>query len=143
MCEDFSWHQALKAQLKTYNKSYTQERGLIYSFMQGKHIFTSQDILVAFPEIGRASVFRTLSLFLDVSIIRRIPFWEKSEAYEIVEQEHHHEHMKCERCHDIISFESESICSQLSETAKKNGFTMKEHSISILGTCAKCSMASL
>ena len=138
MWEDFSQIAELKAHLKEHSKSFTEERGAIFAFLHGKHIFTAQDILAAFPNIGRASVFRTISLFLEISLIRRLPFWEKGEAYEMVHHGHHHEHMKCEHCHDIISFESDAICSQISETAKKNGFAIKEHSISILGTCAKC-----
>jgi Fe2+ or Zn2+ uptake regulation protein len=52
------------------------------------------------------------------------------EMYEVINSDHHHhEHMKCEKCNKIISFESEEICNKIFEEAKKLGFSIKEHSV--------------
>jgi len=40
-------------------------------------------------------------------------------SYEINDEEHHHEHMKCEKCDSIISFASENICKKIFSEAKK------------------------
>lgn len=125
--------------LKEHSKSVTKERIDIFSFLQTKHIFSANDILISFKDLWRASVFRTINLFLEIWVIRRISLWEKQETYELNEEDQHHEHMKCEKCNEIISFDSDDICKKIMWGAKKMGFIVKEHSIWILGTCRKCS----
>jgi Fe2+ or Zn2+ uptake regulation protein len=39
--------------------------------------------------------------------------------YELNDEKHHHEHMKCEKCNDIINFDSENICKKILKEAKK------------------------
>lgn len=127
--------------LKSHWKSITEERKEIFSFIQTKHIFSAQEILEQFPKLGRASIFRTIRLFLEIGILRRLTLGERSETYEINETEHHHEHMKCTVCQKIMSFGSHDICKKIFEEAKKQGFIIQEHSLSILGKCQKCSMS--
>jgi Fe2+ or Zn2+ uptake regulation protein len=50
--------------LKNAGCSVTKERKDIFSFIETKHIFSYNDILENFKNIGRASVFRTINLFL-------------------------------------------------------------------------------
>jgi len=130
----------LETVLKKHGKSLTKERSDIFSFLETKHMFSAQDITEHFSSIGRASVFRTISLFLEIGLIRRLRFSDKWEVYELNDAGHHHEHMKCEQCHEIMSFDSHSICQKIFEEAKKSGFRIKEHSVSVLGICQKCSL---
>ncbi len=92
--------------LKQGGKSLTKERKDVFAFMETRHMFTAQDIMDSFTDISRASVFRTLGLFVSLGIIRRIPFSEKGEVYELNDIQHHHEHMKCNICQTILSFDS-------------------------------------
>jgi Fur family ferric uptake transcriptional regulator len=128
--------------LKSNGKSITDERKEIFNFIQTKHIFSAQEILEEFPTLGRASIFRTIRLFLEIRILRRLTLGERSETYEINETEHHHEHMKCTICQNIMSFDSHSICKKIFEEAKKQGFIIQEHSLSIIGKCQKCTSLS-
>lgn len=127
--------------LKKHGKSLTTERSEIYSFIETKHIFSAQDIRENFKNIWRASIFRTINIFLEIGVIRRIPFSERWEVYELNHTGHHHEHMKCERCNEVMSFDSHNICKKIFEEAKKSGFQIREHSISIFGICKKCSLS--
>lgn len=125
--------------LKENKKSCTPERLELYSWMESKHLFTSGDLESAFSHIGRASIFRTLKLFTELWVLRRVNLWEAWESYEIeCCKKHHHEHMKCNSCWDILSFASDAICKQIFEQAAKLGFHINEHSLSILWTCKNC-----
>ena len=124
--------------LRNNGKSITEERKIIFGYLETKHIFSAQEILEQFPTLGRASIFRTLRLFVDIGVIRRLNIGERGESYELNHVDHHHEHMKCESCHTILSFESRSICHKIFQEAKKQGFKIQEHSLSILGKCSKC-----
>ncbi len=125
--------------LKKNGKKITPERVRIFEQMQSMHLFESKDLVKVFPEIGRASIFRTLKLFVEIGAIRRVSLWEKSESYEVeCCQNHHHEHMKCLVCGNILSFDSREICDKIFSEAAKLGFHISEHSLSILGKCRHC-----
>lgn len=124
--------------LKNNNKSITKERTDIFSFLKTKHVFSANDLILRFNYLWRASIFRTINLFLEIWVIRRVSIWERQENYELIEEKHHHEHMRCEKCNEIISFESEDICKKIIFEAKKMWFKVKEHSINIIWRCKKC-----
>lgn len=124
--------------LRTHKKSITEERKDIFSFIEKRHIFWAQEILDHFPDLWRASVFRTIRLFLEIGILRRLILGNRGETYEINRIWDHHEHMKCRICEDILNFDSGTICQKIFEEAKKQGFIIQEHSLSIIGKCQKC-----
>lgn len=124
--------------LKDNKKRVTNERLDIFNFLKDKHLFTYSDVLNDFQKVGRASVFRTLNLFLDLWVIRKVNIGDKVETYEMNNHEDHHEHMKCENCDKVISFSSDSICNRLFNEADKIWFKIKSHSIWILWVCKNC-----
>ena len=125
--------------LKLWWKSYTKERRDIFNYLAKQHIISSSDIVDYFEgSIWRASVFRSLKLFQELWIIRRVQSGDKWESYEINDSDHHHEHFNCSDCGECISFESEKLCKKIFEEAKKIGFTIREHNIWVFGTCQKC-----
>lgn len=124
--------------LKDNKKSITNERLVIFDYVKNSHIFSSNDLLNNFSNIWRASIFRVIKLFLDLWIIRKVNIWKKGDSYELDKENHHHEHMNCSKCWQIINFESENICKILFEEAKKIWFIIKEHSINIMWVCNNC-----
>ncbi len=125
--------------LKKSNLRVTKERVDIFEFIKTKHIFTYNDIQNNFKKIWRSSIFRTLNLFLELLILRKVELWWTAITYELIDEKHHHEHMKCEKCDTIISFHSDNICKKLFEEAKKMWFIIKSHNIWVLWICKKCS----
>jgi Fur family ferric uptake transcriptional regulator len=124
--------------LKEHWKSVTKERIDIFSFILSKHLFSASDLISNFKNLWRASVFRTLNLFIEIWILRRIPLWEKWDFYELNEEKAHHEHMRCEKCSNIINFDSEEICKNIFKEAEKYWFKIKEHSINVVWICKNC-----
>ncbi len=124
--------------LKDNKNRVTPERIAIFNFLKTKHLFTYNDITKNFSNIWRSSIFRTLNLFLDIWVIRKVDIWDNTSTYELNDHNHHHEHMKCSNCNDIISFHSDKICNQIFEEAKKLWFEIKQHNIWIVWTCKKC-----
>lgn len=124
--------------LKNNKNRVTPERIAIFNYLKTKHIFTYNDIKENFKNIWRASIFRTLNLFLELWVIRKVEFWKKIMAYEIDDKDNHHEHMMCEKCDSIISFDSNFICNKIFDEATKIWFKVKQHSIWVLGICKKC-----
>lgn len=125
--------------LRKENKSVTPERKMLFKAMEKFHIFSAQDLEVGSPKIGRASIFRTIKLFCEIWVLRRVSLEPGLEQYEINSHEGHHEHMKCETCGKVLSFESDFICKLLNKVAKNHNFSLKEHSINLFGNCENCS----
>lgn len=142
MCINWYWVSFMKIQevLKKHNKKVTPERILLAEWMKQKHLFSANDILREFSEVSRASVFRTLKLFSDIGYLRALNIWEWKElCYEIdCCEKHHHEHMICDSCGDIISFGSSDICKKIFSSAKKMWFHITQHSLNISGRCKNC-----
>lgn len=125
--------------LKEKNKRITSERIEIFEFIEKKHIFDSNDILNNFENIWRASVFRTINLFLEIWIIRKVKTCKEWDSYEIVhENKYFHEHMECSNCWEITSFDSEKIYKEIMKKAEKLGFEIKDQFINISGKCKDC-----
>ncbi len=124
--------------LKSSNLKVTKERKDIFNYIEKSHIFKSQELVKHFSNIGRASIFRTINTFLDIWIIRKIDIWENAETYEFCDDNHHHEHIKCEKCWKIEVFKINNICKKIISEAKQKWFSVKSHSVNIIGTCKDC-----
>lgn len=124
--------------LRKSGKKATPERIELFEYMNKKHIFTANDIAQSFSNIGRASIFRSIKLFSELGIIRKIQVGTNAESYEVEHAHDHHEHMTCNDCGDILNFSSENICKKIFSEAKKLGFEISEHSIGVFGKCKNC-----
>lgn len=90
------------------------------------------------PNIGYATVYRTLKLFAESGIAREIHFGDGQTRYEHVSEGEHHDHLVCTGCGTIIEFENESIEKLQDEVAAAHGFLIKHHKLELYGLCAKC-----
>lgn len=124
--------------LKENNYRFTKEREDLFNFFKKKEFFSYNDIFKKFKDISRSSVFRTINLFLDLWIIRKIFIWETSICYEFVDKKNHNEYLLCEKCNSIIAMKSKKICKKLEEEVEKIWFKMKNHNIWITGICNEC-----
>lgn len=128
----------LETILKKHNLRITKERVDIFDFIQNHHLFSANDILKNTENIGRASIFRTLKIFLEIWVIRKVAIGNGSEMYEYHKEWFHHEHISCDECGKIESFEIPNICEKIAEEARKKWFEVKNHSVNIVGTCENC-----
>lgn len=90
------------------------------------------------PNIGYATVYRTLKLFAESGIAREIQFGDGQTRYEHVAEGEHHDHLVCTRCGDIVEFKNETIEKLQAEVAASHGFLIETHKLELYGMCAKC-----
>ncbi len=92
------------------------------------------------PEVGLATVYRTLELFFDNNIIHSIDFGDGRKRYEFGDQSqaHHHHHAICLKCGKIIEV-NEDLLEEL-ETQVLNDYNFKvvNHELKIYGYCKDC-----
>jgi len=123
----------------------TQRRAVLDVLMEhkGKHLSTEEIyeyVKEKCPEIGLATVYRTVQLFEEIKIIDRLNFDDGCSRYELIidNEEHHHHHLICESCGRVIEVE-EDLLEELEERIEsKYYFKVKNHKVKFYGLCQKC-----
>ncbi len=133
-----------KKLLKSNNLKQTTQRELILKIIYDNDgHFTPEDIYnlikSSYPEVklGIATVYRTLTLLEDASIVNSISFGTQGKKYEFGIT-NHHDHLVCMECGNIEEFYDDVIEERQEVIAKKFNFKMKSHVMKITGTCSAC-----
>ncbi len=84
--------------------------------------------------VGVVTVYRTLDLFTELGIVRRLDLGDRP-RYELAEDHHHH--LICECCGEISEFD-ECPLDPAMLSPETSGFEMRAHSIEVYGRCAGC-----
>lgn len=90
------------------------------------------------PSIGRASVFRTLDLFTQLSIIR--PTYIDSSVtptYVFMPNGHHH-HIICTNCNRVIEFEDCGLDELTNKLEASLNVHLTGHLLEFYGVCENC-----
>lgn len=99
-----------------------------------------QQAQVKCPDLGLATVYRTLDLLTDMGFLYKTQFNEDCSRYEFNLQEggHFHHHLICLNCGTIFEFDEDLLENLESEIAAKNGFKIVDHSLRFFGYCLEC-----
>ena len=95
-------------------------------------------LLESHEEVGLATVYRVLTQFETAGLITRLNFEGGHSVFEINAGEHH-DHLVCMNCGIVCEFYDEVIEERQNEMAKKLGFTIKEHALTLYATCKHAS----
>ena len=95
------------------------------------------------PEIGLATVYRTIQLLSELHLIDRINFDDGYVRYEMGsafdrEQKHHHHHLICSNCGRVISFQDDLLEELEEKIARTTGFEVVDHEVKLYGHCKDC-----
>lgn len=94
------------------------------------------------PDMGLATVYRTLELFHEFDIIHAMDFGDGRKRYEFGAEEgqnhHHHHHLICTRCGAIIEVNEDLLEELESRVSKQHDFTITDHQLKIFGVCKQC-----
>jgi Fur family ferric uptake transcriptional regulator len=121
----------------------TQQRDNIVSFFlkEDKHFTTEElyrEVQKSQPEIGYATIHRTLKLLVDAGLATECQFSDGLIRFEPVHKGEHHDHIVCLKCGKIIEFENDEIERLQIEVARKHNFTLTIHKCVLYGYCSKC-----
>lgn len=129
----------VKNLLKQQGFSATKTRMSILGALLKLQPATMHQIIISLPHVDRATVYRTIDLFVDLNIAKKVytGFKYRIELGESF-QEHHH-HLTCLRCGTVIDVHTPVIEQAIEHTAANNGFRPIRHDLEIVGYCANCS----
>lgn len=96
-----------------------------------------------YPEIGLATVYRTVQLLLELHLIDKISLDDGCVRYEIARldgntEKHHHHHLVCLSCGNVFSFEDDLLEQLEAEIEGKLDFHVVDHEVKLYGYCREC-----
>jgi Fur family ferric uptake transcriptional regulator len=141
--------ESFKDMLKEKGLKVTNQRVIILKVLSsspGMHLTTEEiyDLVKdEYPEIGLATVYRTLQLLLDLNLIDKINLNDGFIRYEIAEDKnkisgHHHHHLICTECGNVFSFEDDLLENLEEKISSKTGFEVIDHEVKLYGYCTNC-----
>lgn len=99
--------------------------------------FTVEDICVALPRVGRATVFRTMKLLHELDVVCRVPLEDGSVRYALSRGGHHH-HLVCRSCGTVEEFSDPALDELIDARARDLTFRLEGHSLELYGLCGNC-----
>lgn len=91
------------------------------------------------PEIGLATVYRSLELLADLGVLQKMDFGDGRSRYEFNDDEvHHHHHLICLSCGEVQEFEDDLLETLETAISRKSQFRITDHQLKFYGYCRKC-----
>lgn len=94
------------------------------------------------PEIGLATVYRTLEILTELHILNKISFIEDGIThYDLCEpnqNSHFHHHLLCLQCGQIKEIHEDLLTAVEAEVRAKFNFAVLDHRLTLQGVCQAC-----
>lgn len=131
--------EEIKSLLKQQGFSATKSRLAVLKAILQIQPASMNQLITSLKQMNRATVYRTVDLFVDLGIAKKV-FTGFKYRVELGDsfQEHHH-HLTCLRCSAVIDVHTPEIEYAIEQTASNNGFRPVRHDLEITGYCSACS----
>lgn len=135
----------IQKRLEKANYKLTPQREAVLQVMQnnkGQHLAAEEVFIEArkmVPNIGIATVYRTLELLSNLDILYKTTFDEGKFRYELSEADnsHQHHHVICPACGRILEVE-EDLLTQLEQHLEEKGYQVIDHQLKVYAYCPEC-----
>ena len=112
-------------------------RRLLEALVAAPAHFTVDDVLRLAPDVGRATVFRTMKLLLDLNVVCRVLMEDGSLHYRLSARGHHH-HLVCRSCGRVEDFSNCDVSSLVRDLSRNTEYQIEGHWLEVYGRCASC-----
>ncbi|GAA0734569.1 Fur family transcriptional regulator [Clostridium oceanicum] len=138
--------EKLKEDLKIKGYKLTPQRRAIIKMIiknEGTHLTTEElyDLVKKeCPEIGLATVYRTVQLLDDLGVIYKLDLDDGCSRYELVSkgENHQHHHLICSECGKVIEVKDDFLEPLENSIEKEYNFKIRNHSLKFYGICDEC-----
>ena len=137
--------EQIKEQLQSQQLKLTPQREATLQVLLENHEqhLSAEDIFMLVkqkaPDIGLATVYRTLELLYELRIIEKLSFGDGVARYEFRSDDHphHHHHLICLNCGRVS--EIEDLLDDLEKKVElEHQFQIVDHRVNLLGYCVNC-----
>jgi Fe2+ or Zn2+ uptake regulation protein len=116
-------------------------RAVIDAVLGRARPFTAEQIVAELkrttPELGRATVYRTLEILASVDVLTRFLQADGHPAY-IVGVPGHRHHLVCSDCGTVVAFTRCPIDDLVRDLSRDTDFAIQGHLLEVFGVCPAC-----
>lgn len=135
--------EVLRAQLRERDYPFTHQREAIAQVLfESTNHLSADDIAERLRErgehVGKATIYRTLNLLVEVGLASEHDFDEGFKRYEMRAGVSHHDHLICSACGSVTEFHRPALQTLQDEVTRTFGFEALGRQLKIYGLCADC-----
>lgn len=138
--------EKIKQQLQTRGYKLTSQREATVRVLlenEADHL-SAEDVFMLVkdkaPEIGLATVYRTLELLSDLHVVEKMNFGDGVARYDLRNESthHHHHHLICVQCGSVEEIMDDWLGPLEERLEKEYNFKVLDHRLDFQGLCRKC-----
>ncbi len=120
-------------------------RAVLQAVLGRTRPFSAEQIVAelksAAPEIGRATVYRTLELLASVDVLSRVRRGDGHPAYVVGVPGHRH-HLVCSDCGAAVAFTTCPVDELVRDLSRDTDFAIHGHALEVFGLCPQCQVGA-
>lgn len=136
----------VKEKMHSSNYKLTPQRELVLRvLMENEHNHLNADDIYLLvkeiaPDLGLATVYRTLELLSDLKIVQKLHFGDSVTRYEFssADDSHHHHHLICIKCGKVEEINEDWLGFIEEKVEKEYDFEIIDHRLIFQGFCKEC-----
>lgn len=133
--------------LREHGYKLTPQRHAVLKVMAASHDHLTPEAIyvkarLGKPDIGLVTIYRTLDLLSELSLVCRIHARDGCHSYMMRRPTDHHHHLVCSGCGTVVDFTGCSLSELEKELAQKTKFDISGHLLEFYGLCPNCRVAS-
>ena len=105
---------------------------------QKQDTFTLDSLSEELPLVGRATVFRTVKLFLGAGVVCKLATIDGSQLYSLCRVGHHHHHSVCVECGAVEEFRAAAVERLIRAISAEVPGEVIDHRIELYVVCGSC-----
>lgn len=138
--------EKIKRHLKNKNYKLTPQREATVRVLlenESDHL-SAEDVFMRLkvrnPEIGLATVYRTLELLSELQVVEKLNFGDGVSRYDLRgdDQEHMHHHLICTDCGRVEEIMDDWLLEIEKRLEHEYGFIVSDHRLDLMGTYKAC-----
>lgn len=118
-------------------RSTSPRRAVANAIASQERHFTAEALRKRLPEVGRATIYRSLKLLVEAGVLCRVLLEDGNLHYQLSHRGHHH-HLLCVECgasQDLLGCDIEELLRQVSSAHQ---FQLSGHWLEVYGHCRNC-----
>jgi len=144
--QEMDIEKRITAAFKEFSERSTRSRQVIARNLIGLGrsgaAFSAEDLIKRLhrsnPQIGRATVYRSIEKLLRMKVLDRIDFSDGTHYFRLCGSESHHHHLACTKCHRIVDLDFCLDEDRIAAIGRQQSFSIEDHAITLFGLCQDC-----
>jgi Fur family ferric uptake transcriptional regulator len=134
-----TWTERAKSRLNEAGFRAGAARHRVIELLGGERCaITALEIDRRLPNVGRASVYRTLEQLEQLELVHRVDVGGEVVAFERIDPAGHHHHIVCVRCGRLVPFSDPELERAIDAVGARADFEISGHDVLLRGVCPGC-----